>query len=765
MGISLKHLNRAQRQAVKFGDDALLVIAGAGSGKTRVLTYRVAHLLERGYLPSRILVTTFTTKAADEMRERLEGLVGARQADRLRIGTFHSICLRIMKDLSESRGNYEHPRLMMGGGRFMTMLGIVNKYAWRQHNHRFATKDIKGILNKISYWKNEGLRVKDVEKWFKDENLPLYSSDPDKDPYWKFTWEGTMLQAYKDYEAKLKEDHKIDFDDMLLKTYHRLKLKKNKKFLERTRRKLEHILVDEAQDLNKIQFLLVELFAGDNRRITMVGDDYQVLYGFRGARVQEIMHFGEKYKAAVVKLEQNYRSTPEIVGYANKLIKHNKVQMWKDLYTDNPSGVPAHLSIAEDCDDEALNVLEKIQDLIMEGYELNDIAILFRTNAQARAIVDTFIINHVPHKLYSREGFYDRKEVKDMLAYLRIVANPSEAIADDFTRIINRPSRFLGKKIFDDIENVMFDHGYDSFWYALKGAWSHLDLGDRQSASLSKFIDMFERMMKKVETTEMSTRSIFEMIIEETGYLEWMNKKTEEEGEEEPDNDKEMNLDSLLVGAERFNNPNDFLRFVDSQEYEKNEDEDAVHVMTVHKSKGMEFPFVFVIGVSQPVMPHYKADDIEEERRIAYVAVTRAKEELFISAIAGLFNKAGARPSYFIEEMGMVKEGWYDKMCDAMLNRWFSQDIVKKKPPVVAYDTYDSVHGLTKQKKIPVTKYDGKGNLINTIQIDPGTDPEHIANVIDATIGDKNFDRDENGEFEVISATEHGEDDDYARRR
>jgi len=444
MALSLKRLNKQQRKAVTFGDKPLMVIAGAGSGKTSVLTHRVAHLLERGYLPSKLMVTTFTKKASEEMIERLEPLIGETKADRLKIGTFHSLCFRFWKDLRESNGRHTHPKLIMGGGRWMTMVKIINKYAYNKYDNRFATKDIKLLLNKISYWKNECKRVRDLEKHVKEFNIEMYDSDPKTNSHWKFTREGTYIQAYKDYQKAIRSQKRVDFDDMLFRTYFELKNPKNKKFLGRLRKRIHHILVDEAQDLNKVQFLLVKLLAGKNLRITMVGDDYQVLYGFRGAKVTEIIEFGKYYNATTIKLEQNYRSTPEIVECGNKLIKHNTTQIWKNLFTENEPIMKPYVMMSTNVEEEAQAVMQKIEQMILEGYNLGDIAILYRTNAQSRAIVDTFIVNHIPHKVYSKEGFYDRKEVKDILAYLRICNHPNMAEPEDFRRIINRPTRFLG---------------------------------------------------------------------------------------------------------------------------------------------------------------------------------------------------------------------------------------------------------------------------------------------------------------------------------
>ena len=724
MALDLEHLNEQQREAVLFGDAPVMVIAGAGSGKTRVLTYRVAHLLERGYLPSRLMVTTFTKKASEEMTERLEPLIGETKADRLRIGTFHSLCLRFYKDLREWQKKYEHPKLLMGGGRWMTMVKIINKYAYNKYDNRFATKDIKGILSKISYWKNEGKRVKDLKKHIKEFNIPMYNSDPKENQHWKFTLEGTYIQAYIDYQKELSSQKRLDFDDMLFKTYYELEKPKNEKFLLRLRKKIEHILVDEAQDLNKIQFLLVKLLAGDNLRITMVGDDYQVLYGFRGAKVTEIIEFGKFYNATIIKLEQNYRSSPEIVECGNKLIKHNETQLWKNLFTKNQSVMEPVVMLSSNVEEEAQRLMEKIEEMILNGYNLGDIAILYRTNAQSRAIVDTFIINHIPHKVYSKESFYDRKENKDILAYLRICNHPNIAEPEDFRRIINRPTRFLGGAFIDKIETIMFDNGYETFWQALQ-RWPDLNMGPTQSTQAKKFVEMIQRLSKLIETTRMTTKEILEEIIEDTGYLRWLNRELES-ADEEPDNDTGMSLDSLLTGADRFKNPEEYLLFIDSMEFEENEDDDAVHCLTIHKSKGMEFPVVFIIGCCEKVMPHYKADDFEEERRIAYVAVTRAEEELYISALYEKFNNMHTRPSQYISEMGAKLPDWYtgykeDEIKERRLTNKMANNA--KKGKFEGTPTY--------------TKYDENGKVISVKEISVGTLTEEIDEQINNTVDEK----------------------------
>ena len=970
----LKGLNDSQREAVLYnGKSSLMVIAGAGAGKTKMLTSKIAYIIKNGSIPSRIFVTTFTKKASEEMDDRLQLLIG-NKTDRLKLGTSHSLFLRIYKDLRESQQKHDHPKLIMGGGRWMTMVKIINEHQFDKggYNNRFVTKDIKGLLSKISYWKNEGKRVKDLIDHVKEHGIQLIDSDPDKNPNWKYTQMGTYIQAYKDYQKALNSQKRIDFDDFLIKTYYELSKKKNLKFLERLKKKTEHIFIDEAQDLNKIQFMLFDLIS-NGKNMTIVLDDYQCqptgtmitmeggnqkpieelkmgdkvvsyskresrfagsrnqgsevlgieyrtykgkiytikangretkatpehdwyvrfnnkstdlcvvymmrkgnkfrigwcqlfynnggshvlqrmrledaddiwilktfenrkeaslhesyvaakyglplimfkskgqeghydqegldkvfkklgdlsirannclkghnrliqypfyskslgvsrggsrvfkiatcnlikeimsvpiyngnkkvewapieiqkskytgkvyslsvkhnntyiadgiathncLYGFRGAKISYIKEFQNKYKPAVIKLEQNYRSTKDIVECGNKLIKHNEVQLWKNLFTENEQGMRTKVILSANVEEEADKLMEKIQGMILNGYDLGDIAILYRTNAQSRAIVDTFIINHIPHKVYSKEGFYDRKEVKDILAYLRICNDPNMAEPEDFRRIINRPTRFLGGKFIDNIEEIMFSNGYETFWQALQ-FWPELNMGTNQSNQAKKFVDVINRMSKLIETTKLSTKEILEEIVEQTGYLKWLNRELES-ADEEPDNDTGMNLNSLMFGAQRFNNPDEFLLFVDSMDYEENEDDDAIHCMTIHASKGKEFPVVFILGCCEKVMPHYKADDLEEERRIAYVAITRAKEELYISSIYEKFNNMKTEPSRFIYEMGAEMPDWYggykeEKRIEQKVNNKMAANAKRDKfegtPTITKYDTKGKV--------------------------------------------------------------------------
>lgn len=628
--IKTDQLNKAQIQAVLHGDSPLLVIAGAGSGKTRVVTHRVAHLIQRGFSPSRLFVTTFTNKAAEEMKERLVPMIGERRSERLRIGTFHSLCRKILIDLmKEEVRRFENPRLFKGGTRFFVMKGAFKKAGLDDKRTKFA-------LEKISYWKNDGRTIEEAAK---------------EDSFY--------AQYYALYQEHLIDNNLIDFDDMLFRTYYELIKPKNRDFLEGVVRRIDHIIVDEGQDLNRIQFMLTKLLAGEKKNVTLVADDWQVLYSFRGAAVQHIHQFIADFKPEMVKLERNYRSTKIIVNTGNRLIGFNKGQIDKVLYTENEEGDKPNLLIGFDADEEAQHVFDQIERLVVEhGFELNDICILYRTNAQSRAIVDIFVKNSIPHKVHSKYGFYDRAEIKDIVTYVRIVSNPFAAELEDFRRIINRPTRFLGKAFIDSIEEYQIENGSETFWEAMRSYIASDAAPFQQSRAGQKFVEDIMEInnwifLESDAGRPPTTADVINKVLEVIPYQEWAIKE-DEESEEEPDNDRKLNIDSLMAGASRFPSTEDFFFFLDSMANRKDEDEDdVVHLMTIHKSKGTEYPVVFVIGCCEKILPHFRVDDVEEERRCAYVAVTRAKEKLFLCMIHGKYSRFKVTASRFLTEMGV----------------------------------------------------------------------------------------------------------------
>lgn len=654
--MDLSHLNDTQKEAVTYKTSPLMVIAGAGSGKTLVLTYRVAYLIKKGIKPSNLFITTFTNKASEEMIERLKLLVGEKKANRLVIGTFHSLCFKMYKDLLDYTNEvWDYIKILKGGARFMTMVSIVNKYKVSSDFHKLAIKDIKYLLNRISTYKNNGCTVDQLFNSLSDKDKDiLENNSPSDKKFEKYSIIITEYLVYKDYEDYLKEKGMIDFDDMLLKTYVILSDKKNRPILENIRSKISHILVDEAQDLNIIQHKLINILSGEKKGLTIVLDDWQSIYRFRNVHVESVFEFKDKFNAHVIKLEQNYRSTKNIVNTSNKLIKYNTVQIDKTLFTNNEEGEKVNFNIFPDADSEAKFILDEINNLTNDGVKLNDIAIIYRTNAQSRPIVDELILNDINHIVYSNESFYERSEVKDIISYIKILKDPFEAEMYDFKKIINKPKRFLGAKFINEVEKVQIEKDCDSYWEALNKL-ECADLQNYQKKSGREFVDSINYFHTYVKNNNLTLSQIVDLILKDIDYQSWLIKDNDNI-ENEPDNDICMNIESLCAGVKRFKTVDEFLCYVDMLKFKETDIEsDYLHLMTVHKSKGMEFKIVFVIGMSTGLMPHRLAENEEEERRIAYVAVTRSKKLLYVSSIKGKYNNTKVDISKFVNELGLTK--------------------------------------------------------------------------------------------------------------
>jgi len=381
---------------------------------------------------------------------------------------------------------------------------------------------------------------------------------------------------------------------------------------------------------------------------------HNCIYGFRGSDINHFKRFLDFYRFDMIKLEQNYRSTKKIVSYGNSLIKNNKTQIEKTLHTANMEGDKANVFVSYDEDDEAQKVTDKIEQLISEGFEFKDIAIIYRVNAQSRAIVDNFVLHNIPHRVYAKYSFYERAEIKDILAYIKILNNPYDGTKEDYARIINKPSRYLGQAVIDKISQVMRWNNYETFYEALCNYHRANDLKPYMLRNLQEFVGDIDRYHEYVYKNSYDTARIINMIIKDIGYEKFLIK--EGEADEEGDDDKMMNLDALFDGATRYPNVEAYFKFLDTMKEDHESEKDYVHCMTVHKAKGLEFPVVFVVGMGDRIFPHVKSvqeGNIEDERRIAYVAVTRAQEYLFLGALDGKFGRFKMCPSPFIEEMGI----------------------------------------------------------------------------------------------------------------
>lgn len=630
----LAGLNDRQREAVLHTEGPLLIMAGAGSGKTRVVTHKIAYLIEeKNIFPGNILAITFTNKAAGEMKSRVADLLNANVED-MWMGTFHSICVRILR-------------------RDIDKLG---------YNRSFTIYDRDDQITLV----RECIKEVNVDKdMFKESSIlarisSLKDSQIDPDRYinenYKDYRERNMGEIYALYEKKLKQYNALDFDDLIIKAVQLLK--NNPTILDYYQRKFKYVFVDEYQDTNKIQYELVKLLSDRYRNICVVGDGDQSIYGWRGADITNILNFEKDFPGSTtILLEQNYRSTQSILNVANQIIKKNSERKDKNLWTENHEGDSVVYEQLEYSEEEAYFVANKIHNLIYQGHKPSDIAILYRTNAQSRTFEEAFMREGLPYKIVGGLRFYDRKEVKDIIAYLKVLENPNDNIS--LKRIINTPRRGIGNTTIEKIEEYGNEHG-DSMYGVLLSIDNVNDLNARAKNSIKPFIDMMNRLMAMKEI--MGIKAFIEEVINSSGYIADLEKENTVESKTRIENIREF-LSVALTFEENNDGANmeDFLASVSLlSDVDKTVDEDSlITLMTVHSSKGLEFPIVFLVGMEDGLFPMSRAMDndgeLEEERRLCYVAVTRAEKLLFITnaqkrTIYGSTNYT--IPSRFLEEMG-----------------------------------------------------------------------------------------------------------------
>lgn len=605
--IDLNKLNPEQKQAVLTTEGPLLILAGAGSGKTRVLTYRAAYLLEKGVPPWAILAITFTNKAAREMRERINRLAGE-AADDMWVMTFHALSARILRRDIEKLGYkrefsiYDDDDQMTLIKRILKKLDISDK--------SYPPRAVKSV---ISDAKNHMLSP---EEWLKDN--PDFRSKP-------------YYRAYCEYEKELKENNALDFDDLILKTLELLT--EHPPVLEVYRRKFSYIMVDEYQDTNMAQYMLVRTLAGDKKNVCVVGDDDQSIYGWRGADLRNILEFEKDYGGCpVIKLEQNYRSTGNILDAANQVIAHNTGRKEKALWTDADAGDKIKLYHALDERDEAAWVCDVIQSLTRGGYELGDMAVLYRTNAQSRVLEEALVRRGIRYGVYGGLKFYDRKEVKDVIAYLRVLVNPDDDIS--LRRIINEPRRGIGDSTVETIAAYAAQHGL-SLLNALMEA-ENAGLSSRALTAVRGFTELLITL-----TGDMLDKPASEFI---TGLIEQTGLEKQYENDKEPENESRREniheLVSAVIEYDRMNPEGGMVGFLENVALVTDTDRmeekaSLVTLMTLHSAKGLEFPVVFLTGLEEGIFPISRAmfneEQMEEERRLMYVGVTRAKKKLFLS--------------------------------------------------------------------------------------------------------------------------------------
>jgi DNA helicase-2/ATP-dependent DNA helicase PcrA len=607
----LQGLNEEQRQAVQTTEGPLLVLAGAGSGKTRVLTHRVAYLMEvKKILPWNILAVTFTNKAAREMRERVGQLVGP-MAEEMWIGTFHSVCVRILRRESHHLG-YAPAFSILDP---QDQLAVV-KQVLRELNLDPNRFEPRSLLAAISHAKNELLTAERYEA--QAGNL----------------FQKTVSRVYQLYQRRLAANQAMDFDDLILLTV-RL-FQENPEVLEAYQRRFQYIHIDEYQDTNRAQYLLVRMLAERHQNICVVGDADQSIYRWRGADMGNILNFQEDYpQATVIKLEQNYRSTQHILDAANHVIANNRQRQEKRLWTANPKGELIHRLIAEDEHQEASFIVEEIRRQVGAGRKYGDFAILYRTNAQSRVLEETLTREGLPYRMVGGMRFYERMEIKDLIAYLRLVVNPEDEWS--LERVINVPKRGIGATSLERLKSYAAERQV-SLYEALKES-ERAGLSGKAARAAAQFAALIAELRQMSEY--LSASEMIEEVLARSGYRESLAQQNTIEAEGRLENIQEFI--SVAVEFEARNETRTLLDFLtelslmtDLDTLEEQDVQDAVVLMTLHSAKGLEFPVVFLCGMEEGIFPHKRAlddeEELEEERRLAYVGITRAEERLYLTA-------------------------------------------------------------------------------------------------------------------------------------
>ncbi|MEF9523168.1 DNA helicase PcrA [Streptomyces anthocyanicus] len=659
----LEGLNENQRAAVVHSGSPLLIVAGAGSGKTRVLTHRIAHLLaERNVHPGQILAITFTNKAAGEMKERVEQLVGPR-ANAMWVMTFHSACVRILRRESKKLG-FTSSFSIYDAADSKRLMALVCRDLDLDPK-RFPPKSFSA---KISNLKNELID---------EEDFAAQAADG---------FEKTLAQAYAMYQSRLREANALDFDDLIMTTVNLLRAFPD--VAEHYRRRFRHVLVDEYQDTNHAQYALVRELVGvpsehpvdvppeaevPPAELCVVGDADQSIYAFRGATIRNILQFEEDYPdATTILLEQNYRSTQTILSAANAVIERNESRRPKNLWTNQGSGAQITGYVADTEHDEAQFVADEIDRLTDAGEaKAGDVAVFYRTNAQSRVFEEVFIRTGLPYKVVGGVRFYERKEVRDVLAYLRVLANPEDSVP--LRRILNVPKRGIGDRA-EAMIDALSQREKISFPQALRRVDEAYGMAARSANAVKRFNTLMEDLRTIVESGA-GPATVLEAILERTGYLAELQASTDPQDETRIENLQELAAVALEFEQERAEGEEagtlaDFLEKValvaDSDQIPDEEDGDGVvTLMTLHTAKGLEFPVVFLTGMEDGVFPHMRAlgqaKELEEERRLAYVGITRARERLYLTR--STLRSAWGQPSYnppsrFLEEIPAPHLEW-----------------------------------------------------------------------------------------------------------
>ena len=629
--MDLSQLNPEQRRAAETLDGPVLILAGAGSGKTRALTWRVANLIDHGVAPWSILALTFTNKAAREMKDRVRRLIGDEQAEEAWISTFHSTCARILRRDIEKIG-YSRSFVIYDDDDQQRLLKDILK----QLNIDDKFLPVREVRARISDAKN---KMETPDEWFRHSYRDRRCS--------------MIHDVMCEYEKRMKSLNALDFDDLLLKTLELLA--DHPPVLEAYRRRFRYVLVDEYQDTNRTQYELVRLLTAESRNLCVVGDDDQSIYGWRGADIRNILDFEKDYPdAAVIKLEQNYRSTANILDAANQVIVHNGGRKDKTLWTEKEAGEKLRLYTAEDERDEAAWIAKRIGEMKKAGISLGEIAVLYRTNAQSRVIEELMMQAGLPYRVFGGQKFYDRKEVRDILAYLRVIVNPQDDIS--LARIINVPKRSIGDTTVEALQTHAARQGMP-LYSALFDMPE--DLNSRARNSVAGFARMMTLLSAMKETLDLE--SFVQQLVETTGLEEQYRREDTEESQSRIENIREFlgSVHEFAAAGEEATLEAYLENVALVTDLDRTEERsDFVTMMTLHSAKGLEFDNVFMPGLEEGIFPSSRSveegDRLEEERRLMYVGITRARKRLYLSRAASrmLYNQYSANPpSRFLDEI------------------------------------------------------------------------------------------------------------------
>ncbi len=632
----INRLNKEQQEAVRHTEGPLLIMAGAGSGKTRVLTHRIAYLMdEKEVSPRNILAITFTNKAAREMKDRVSRLVGA-QGEQMWVSTFHSMCVRILRRDIDRIG-YSSSFTILDSS---DQLSVI-KQVLKNLNMDPKKFDPRAMLGQISTAKNELIT---------DEEFSKHAGN---------FYDRQVAQVYEGYQKMLRKNQSLDFDDLIMQTIHLFQ--RIPEVLEYYQRRFQYIHVDEYQDTNHAQYYLVKQLASRYQNLCVVGDSDQSIYRWRGADIKNILSFENDYPSAkTVFLEQNYRSTKSILAAANKVIGNNAGRKPKNLWTENDEGQKISYFQGATEQEEALYITDKIQELTRnKEYSPSDVAVLYRTNAQSRAIEDTLLKSGISYQMVGGMRFYDRKEIKDMVAYLRLITNPDDDLS--FERVVNEPKRGIGKTSVERLRAYSAEHGI-SFYEAVKEV-DFTGVSGKAANALAAFGNLIKTLNQQQDF--LTATDMVQAVLERTGYEEMLLNEKSIEAQSRLEN-----LEEFMTVTKDFEETSEdktlisfltdlaLIADIDRVDEEDPDNEEKITLMTLHAAKGLEFPVVFLIGMEENVFPHSRSlmdeEEMQEERRLAYVGITRAEKELYLThaKMRTLYGRTNMNPiSRFINEI------------------------------------------------------------------------------------------------------------------